>query len=558
MDLEEQRHSLAHILAMAVLELYPKAKLGIGPAIENGFYYDFDNIEKPDLRKLEDKMRSIISKNIKFEKRIIDQKEAKNIFKNQPYKIELIKDLDKIIIYKSNGFIDLCQGPHIKFSKEIEAFKLTRIAGAYWKGDEKNAMLTRIYGVAFAGEKELKDYLEKQKEAEKRDHRKIGKKLGLFVFSDLIGPGLPIYTAKGAIIRKEIINYSRKLRKELGYQEVHSPQINKAELFKISGHYDKYKSDMFLVKSNYSKEEFFLKPMNCPQHCEVYKGRLYSYKDLPVRIADFANLYRDEKPGELSGLTRLRAFSQDDGHCFCREDQIEEEFKKILEIIKKALKRYGLDYYLRLSLWDENRKDDYLGNKKTWEKSQKILEKIASDYIRAEGEAAFYGPKLDIIAKDCLDREWQLSTIQLDFNMPERFGLKYIDDQGKKQTPVMIHSALVGSPERLMAVLLEHYNGALPFWLAPEQIWILPISKKHIDYANKIKDKLKDFRVKIIDADQTLNKKIRQGEIKKVPYLLIVGDKEVRDKAVSIRPREGDAEVLLLRDLERFLGRIRT
>lgn len=561
MNLEKIRHSLAHILAMAVLELEPKAKLGAGPAIEDGFYYDFSNIEKPNLEKIEKKMQEIIKKDIKFIKKEISKKEAEKLFKNQPYKLELIKELDKIIIYKSGDFTDLCSGPHIKSSKEInsKSFKLDRVAGAYWRGDEKNKMLTRIYGFAFKDEKELKKYLKTREQAKKRDHRKIGKNLGLFVFSDLIGSGLPVYTAKGAIIRQEIINYSRELRKELGYQEVHSPQINKAELFKISGHYDKYKQDMFRVISNYSEEEFYLKPMNCPQHCEVFKYQLRSYKDLPIRIADFANLYRDEKPGELSGLTRLRAFSQDDGHCFCKEDQIEKEFRDLLKVIKKALKYYGLSYYIRLSLRDKKNKKQYIGNDKSWDKAEKILEKLVKklNYKKAPGEAAFYGPKLDIIAKDCLNREWQLSTIQLDFSMPKRFGLGYVDIKGRRQMPIMIHSALIGSPERFMAILLEHYNGALPFWLSPEQIWILPISKKHIDYANKVAKKLKDFRVKIIDSNQTLNKKIREGETKKIPYLLIAGDKEAVDETITLRPRAraGEQATIPAKKLSAYLRR---
>ena len=569
MNIEQIRHSLAHLLAAIILEKYPGSKLGIGPTIENGFYYDFllpSPIGQQDLFNLENKIKALIKRNIKFGKEEVTANQARELFQNQPFKLDLISELisgpanQPITVYKTfpishayrqasklqppnSVFTDLCAGPHVQSTKDIdpEAFKLTKIAGAYWRGSEKNQMLTRIYGVAFESKKELEDYLKLQIELEKRDHRKIGKDLGLFVFSDLVGPGLPLYTPRGAFIRKQIQNYSNELRKEIGYQEVHTPNINKAELFKISGHYVKYKDDMLRVVSNYTKEEYFLKPMNCPQHTQIYASQLRSYKDLPLRIADFANLYRDERPGELSGLTRLRAFSQDDGHCFCREDQIKDEFTLVLKAIEKAMKTYKMKCYIRLSLRDENKKEQYLGTDEIWKKSQKILEDLLKEkkieYIRSEGEAAFYGPKMDLIVKDSLGREWQLSTIQLDFNMPSNFNLEYIGQDGQKHTPIMIHSALVGSPERFMGVLIEHFAGVFPLWLAPTQIHILPISKTHKKYAKEIDENLIEagFRTELKDEDETVGKKIREGEIQKIPYLLIVGDKDIKSKSVSVR-----------------------
>lgn len=551
-SIEQIRHSLSHLLAAAIIERYPGTKLGIGPTIENGFYYDFllpASITPQDLPVLENKIKALIKQNIKFEREEVTAIQAKELFQDQPFKVELVSDLmsesasQPITTYKSGRFTDLCAGPHVESTKEIsaDAFKLTKIAGAYWKGNEKNQMLTRIYGVAFASKQELDEYLKMQEEIEKRDHKKLGKKLGLFVFSDLVGPGLPLYTDKGAFIRRVIQGVSAQLRKEIGYSEVFTPQINKAELFKISGHYDKYKEDMFHVRSNYTEEEYFLKPMNCPQHTQIFASQPRSYRDMPIRIADFSVLYRDERPGELSGLSRLRAFSQDDGHCFCREDQIEDEFGAILKAISKIMKIYKMDYRIRLSLRDENKKEGFLGDDAVWEKSQKILEDLLKknkiEYFRADGDAAFYGPKMDLIAKDSIGREWQLSTIQLDFNMPKRFDLEYVDEDGQKKTPVMIHSALVGSPERFMSVLIEHYAGLFPLWIAPVQFWILPISKTHKKYAKEVyKAFLEEgFRVELKDENETVGKKIREGEMNKIPYLLIVGDKEVKSKSVAVR-----------------------
>lgn len=555
-SIEIKRHSLAHILAAAVLEMFPEAKFGVGPNIENGFYYDFDlprTLIPEDLPLLEAAMRKIINKNLPFEHQEISHEEATKHFNKaiQKYKIEILateaKD-PKVTIYKTGDFVDLCRGPHIESAGEIDAtsFKITKIAGAYWRGNEKNKMLQRIYGVAFQNKKELQEYMKRQEDAEKRDHRKLGKELGLFVFSELVGSGLPLYTWKGAIIRKEIINYSNELQKNIGYQEVHTPNMNRAELFKVSGHYEKFKDDMFKVISNYSKEEYFLKPMNCPQHTQIFASQPRTYKDLPVRISDFANLYRDEKPGELNGLSRLRCFCQDDGHAFCREDQIKNEFRNVLEAIRKALTTYKMEYKVRLSLWDPSKPEKYLGDAKVWEKAQKTLEEILIEnkinYFAAIGEAAMYGPKMDIVTKDSIGREWQISTIQLDFIMPVRFGLTYVDKDGKEKIPVMVHRAIVGSPERFMGILIEHYAGAFPTWLAPVQVKILPISEKQMGYAQEILAEFKkeNIRTEINENNETLGKKIRSAKMQKIPYLIVIGEKEVEEKIITVEKRGGE------------------
>jgi len=569
-NLFEIRHSLSHLLAGAVLSFYPDAKLAIGPAIDNGFYYDFEfsaPINDKDLGKIEQKMRELLKKWSTFEKKEISLDEAKKIFANSPYKLELIADIEKEgakpTIYVSGDFTDLCAGPHVTTTKEIlgGGFKLERIAGAYWRGDENNKMLTRIYGLAFESKEKLEEYIKKMEEARARDHKKLGKELGLFVFSELVGPGLPLYTFKGATIRKEIINYSNELQKSIGYQEVHTPNMNKAELFKVSGHYEKYKDDMIKAVSNYSKEEYFLKPMNCPQHTQLYAAEPRTYKELPLRIADFANLYRDERPGELSGLTRLRCFCQDDAHAFCREDQIKQEFKNVLGIIHKALGTYKMtDYVVRLSLWDPNKREKYLGEPEIWEKSQSMLEEILIEnkieYVKAVGEAALYGPKMDIVTKDSIGREWQISTIQLDLIMPERFKLTYVDKDGKEKRPVMIHRAITGSPERLMGILIEHYAGNFPVWLSPTQIKIIPVRENHNEYAKKISDSLKNLgvRVEFDDTDEGMGKKIRAGKVNKIPYMLVIGDKEVESGDLALEIRDGaKQEKIKLEDLQNRL-----
>ena len=555
-DIMTIRHSLAHLLGAAVLQIWPDAKIATGPAIDNGFYYDFEftaPISDKDLGKIEQKMRELYKKWSRFEKAEISNADAKKLFAGNPYKLELIGDYTKdgqtLTTYTSGEFTDLCAGPHVSDIKEIpkDAFKLERIAGAYWKGDEKNKMLTRIYGLAFETKEALEAYEKQITEARARDHKKLGKELGLFVFSDLVGPGLPMYTFKGAAIRKEIMNYSNELQQSIGYQEVHTPNINKAELFKVSGHYEKYKEDMIKVMSNYSKEEYFLKPMNCPQHTQIYASQARSYRDLPIRIADFANLYRDERPGELNGLTRLRCFCQDDAHAFCREDQIKEEFINVLGIIKKALVTYKMEYVIRLSLWDPAKPEKYLGDAKIWERAQKLLKEILEEnkieHVVAVGEAAIYGPKMDVVTKDSLGREWQISTIQLDLIMPERFKLTYIDKDGKEKTPVMIHRAIIGSPERFMGILIEHYAGAFPLWLAPVQVKIVPVRENHNEYAEKVAKEIKTagFRVDCDTKDGNMGGKIRDAKNNKVPYTIIVGDKDIEAKMISVENRDKGA-----------------
>jgi threonyl-tRNA synthetase len=553
--LELLRHSTAHVLAAAVLEMFPEAKFGIGPAIENGFYYDFSlprTLIPEDLPILEEKMKEIIATNHQFDKAEISIDEAFEKFSDlkQTFKLELIEDLkeagnDKVTIYKSGHFVDLCSGPHIGSTRNIDAnaFALTKISGAYWKGDAQKQQMQRIYGVVFENKKSLKQYIQQQEEAAKRDHRKLGKELDLFIFSELVGPGLPIYTHRGATVRKEIIKYCNELQGAIGYKEVHTPNMNKAELFKVSGHYEKFKEDMFKVTSNYTEEEYFLKPMNCPQHTQIFASKMRSYKDLPIRIADFANLYRDEKPGELSGLTRLRCFCQDDGHCFCREDQIKNEFSAVLDAIKKAMQTYSMEYTIRLSLWDPKNSEKYLGEPAVWEKSQKLLEEILIEnkieYTVGVGEAAMYGPKMDLISRDSLGREWQLSTIQLDFIMPVRFGLEYIDAEGKKRTPVMVHRAITGSPERLMGILIEHYAGAFPLWLSPVQVVIIPVSEKFSDYANQTYLSLltAGVRAEIDERSESLGKRISEAEKMKVPNIIVVGQREVDEKNITVRTR---------------------
>lgn len=569
-NIEKIRHSLAHLLAAAVKQLWPKAKNAIGPAIENGFYQDFDmgtiKISDADFQIIEKKMWEILKGWGAFKIKKVSVKQAQKDFKDNPYKLELIRDFAKkgktITENNPGNFLDLCKGDHSENpQKELQHFKLLSVAGAYWKGNEKNKMLTRIYGTAFETQKELKDYLTMQEEAKKRDHRVLGEKLDLFVFSDLVGSGLPLYTFKGTSILESLKKYINELQYGIGYQEVQTPSMNRAELFKVSGHYEKYKDDMFMVKSHYSKEEYFLKPMNCPQHTQIFASKLRSYRDLPIRIADFSQLHRDEKTGELSGLTRLRGFRQDDGHSFCREDQIKEEFKAVLSIIEKAMKVFGMNYKIRFSMWDPTHPEKYLGDAKTWKKSQKLLEEILIEnkveYIKAIGEAAIYGPKMDLISKDSLGREWQISTIQLDFIMPERFDLKYTDSDGKEKSPVMIHRAIIGSPERFLGILIEHYAGNFPLWLSPTQIAVIPISEKHSEYAKEISDRfmMHDLRFKIYEENETLGKKIREAEMQKIPYLLIVGDKEIENQSVSVRQREkGDLGQM---KLDKFLEKIK-
>jgi threonyl-tRNA synthetase len=572
-ELNNLRHSCAHLLAAAVLsiEKYRNVKITIGPPIENGFYYDIDFdgiiIHESDLGEIEDKMREIVRDWEKFEGREVSFDEARKKFKGNEYKMELIDEIIKagqvITFYTAGNFTDLCRGGHCENpSKALKHFKLMSVAGAYWRGDEKNKMLTRIYGTCWPTKDELHKYLNMLEEAKKRDHRKLGKELDLFVFSDLVGSGMPLFTPRGAAVRSQIVQYSRELNTKIGFGEVHTPNINKGELFKLSGHYDKYKDDMLMVKTHYSEEEYFLKPMNCPQHTQIFASQMRSFRDLPIRYSDFANLYRDEQPGELSGLTRLRSFCQDDGHIFCREDQIEAEFKNVLGAITEALTTYGLSYWVRLSLSDPAHMEKYLGERSTWEKAEAILRKLLEassvEHKEAIGDAAFYGPKMDIIAKDSLGRDWQISTIQIDMNMPTRFNLEYVDSDGNKKHPIMIHRALVGSPERFMGILIEHYAGAFPVWLAPVQVALLPVSEKHIEGAEAAAAELRaaGVRVSLDQANETIGKKVRNAAKEKIPYIVVLGDRELGGGEWSIRVR-GSEESLAMSKTD-FITRIQS
>ncbi len=581
-QVEKIRHSLAHLLASAVMEFWPKTKLGIGPAIENGFYYDMEfsavrkinpklqitnhkqnqnsksenlkqnfTLAPEDLQKIEARMKELIKENQEFVGKKVSKIIAKKLFKNQPYKLELIKDLKEKTVgtYQNGVFLDLCKGGHVKNTKEIDAnaFKLTKVAGAYWKGSEKNKMLTRIYGVAFATQKELQDYLKIQEEAEKRDHRILGEKLDLFTISEKVGKGLPLFTPNGTLLRELLNEYSQDLRAKKGWQKVWSPHITKNELYKTSGHWDKFGDELFLVKSQETSDELVLKPMNCPHHQQIYASKPRSYKDLPIKYMETTTVYRDEKAGELLGLSRVRSITQDDSHTFCTPDQIEKIYQELIEVTKEFYQKIGMKIRARISFRNQKESKKYLGEPALWKKAESILLKIAKqnnlDYFVVEGEAAFYGPKIDFMATDALGREWQLATPQLDFVQPKRFGLSYTDKDGKQQIPVMIHFALMGSIERFLSVYIEHTAGNFPLWLAPVQITIIPISEKHLEYADKIAEILQsqNFRTEVMAENETLGKKIREAEMQKIPYLLIIGDKEITANAISLRQRsKGD------------------
>lgn len=552
-DLSNLRHSAAHLLAAAVMQLYPKAKRTIGPAIENGFYYDFDfgpeHISEEDFPKIENKMRELLKSWVSVERKEITAEDAKKLFKDNPYKLELITEFsgnnENLTVYKSGDYEDLCKGGHVENpSKEIGAFKLTSIAGAYWRGNEKNKMLTRIYGTAFSTKQELDEYLEKLEQAKLRDHRKLGKELDLFVFSDLVGSGLPLFTPRGTILRKQLLDFSEQLQEENGYQRVFIPHITKTELYKKSGHWDKFGTELFLVKSQETEDDFVLKPMNCPHHTQIYTSKKRSYRELPIRYMETTVQYRDEKLGELLGLSRVRAITIDDSHVFCTPDQVEEEFRRIMEMIKKMYATLKMEFHARLSFRSDE--DKYLGDKEHWNEAQKTIEEVAKklnlDYTIAEGEAAFYGPKIDIMVTDSLGRQWQCATQQLDFVQPARFGLTYTDADGIEKTPFMIHKALLGSIERFLSVYIEHTAGNFPVWLAPTQVSIIPISEKHNDYAQKIYQMLKDAGVRV-EADyrgEKMQGKIRDAQKLKIPFMLILGDKEVEAGTVTVRTREGE------------------
>lgn len=583
--IEILRHSISHVLATAILEMFPETKFAIGPAIENGFYYDFDlprNLIPEDLKILEDKMKNIIKKNFPFERQEISIKEALDHFKkaNQDYKVQLIKELqktgkEKVSVYKINGFVDLCNGPHLESTREIpiDAFQLTKISGAYWKGDEKNKMLQRIYGVAFENKKELKAYLTMIEEAEKRSHIKLGKELELFANFPEIGQGLPVWLPKGYVIRRTLEDYMIKMERFYGYEHIATPHINRKELFETSGHWNFYNENMYPPlevgqslkesqegKKVVSKETFLLKPMNCPSAMMVYKMKPHSYRELPIKIGELGTVYRYEKSGELHGMQRVRGFTQNDAHIFCTANQLENEFTEVLEMLIRFYKDLGFDNYkFRLSLSDP-KKNKYVGEKSDWQKTEetlrKVLKKNKVKFYEALGEAAFYGPKLDIQGINVYGKEDSISTIQVDFNLPERFDLNYIDENGKKQRPFVIHRALIGSFERFFAFLIEHYAGAFPIWLSPIQVIVLPISEKFDTYAKKILADLKsaDIRAQLDNSPESLGKRIRNAEKQKIPLMLIVGEKESTEGTVSLRQRGVQKQSIL--KIQEFLEKI--
>ncbi|MFA6393074.1 MAG: threonine--tRNA ligase [Candidatus Paceibacterota bacterium] len=565
--LEHIRHSLAHLLGASILELYPGSQITLGPAVDNGFYYDVDikgKITDTDLEKIENKMKEIIKTWESFEKKVLSKEEALEMFAGNIYKEELINGItekgEEITVYTSGDFSDLCRGGHIKNMKEVQdgSWKLDRIAGAYWRGDEKNKMLTRIYGLAFVNKEELDAYLKMQEEAKKRDHRKIGAEQKLFTLSPLVGSGLPLLQPKGMIIRKEIENFLWELHKGKGYSQVWTPHITKKELYETSGHAAKFGEELFRVKGG--DEEFYMKPMNCPHHMQIFSDNQFSYRDMPVRYFEPATVYRYEKAGQLSGLTRVRAITQDDGHLFCRISQIGQEVSTIVEIVKSFYTTMGMMNGYRVSL--SVRGDDqskYLGENEVWEKAESTLEQAAKDnklnYEIVKGEAAFYGPKLDFMFKDAIGREWQLATIQCDFNLPERFELKFINEKGEEERPVVIHRAISGSIERFMGVMIEHFAGAFPLWLSPVQVTILPISEHQKEYADSIYALLKeaDIRVELDDSNESLGKRIRNAKMSKVPYVIVIGDKERDAKVITV---EGRIEKLEGITVESFLERL--
>jgi len=570
-DLEMMRHSLSHVMAAAVLKLWPDVKFAIGPAIENGFYYDFDfggaKIGEDDLVKIEGEIKNIIKANLKFERTEIkiDEAKAKEKKSGQIYKEELITDLEKegernVSYYRLGDFEDLCRGPHIATSGELpnDAFKLNKLAGAYWRGDEKNKMLTRIYAVAFATKKDLEDYLHILEEAEKRDHRKIGKEMELFMIDPVVGLGLAMWQPKGAMLWRVMEDFWYKAHLENGYELVRSPHIGSRQLWETSGHWGFYSDSMYPPlevgrsleqvkageKVDTPTEEYLLKPMNCPFHVMLYNSRPRSYRELPIRWAECGTVYRYEKSGELSGLTRVRGFTQDDAHIICAKDQVKDELKRVAKFITYIFSTFGFnDYKVYLSLRDPNNKEKYAGNDEGWEFTQKVLEEVAQeeklDYVKEEGEAAFYGPKLDYKVKDCLGREWQCSTLQFDFNLPNRFDMAFVNSKGEREKPYMLHRALFGSFERFVGVLIEHYAGAFPVWLAPVQVKLVAVSEKHIEFVQKLASEFKkeDIRVELDISDETVGNKIRKAVAEKVPYMLVIGDKEAGSDKLIIRDR---------------------
>ena len=561
-NLNNKRHTLAHLLAAAVLEIYPDAKNTIGPAVENGFYYDFDfssPVSDKDLGKIEKKMREILKKWETFNCEEKTKEEALSFYEKNTYKKELIEEIsekkEKITFYTigapSGEFIDLCRGGHVENAKDIdpESFVLDRVAGAYWRGDEKNKMLTRIYGLAFENKEELDAYINQREEARKRDHKKIGKEMGLFIFSELVGSGLPLWTPKGTILRELLDDYVWELRKEKGYQKVCIPHITKKSLYETSGHWAKYADDLFKIETR-ENHLYAMKPMNCPHHTQIFDAEPRSYRDMPQRYAETTMVYRDEQSGELSGLSRVLSITQDDAHVFCREDQIQTEALAVWEIVEKFYTTFGFDLQVRLSTHDKTKREKYLGTDEMWEKSEKaLLDLITSkgaSWIDGTGEAAFYGPKIDFIAKDSLGRVLQVATIQLDFNQPKNFNLVFTNEKGEKETVVMIHAAIMGSIERFLSALIEHTAGNFPLWLSPVQIAIVPVKDTHEEKAKELFEILKNegIRAELENDNNSLGKRINHAKAQKVPYVIVLGDKEIENNNLTIEKRDGTKETL--------------
>ncbi len=551
-------HSSAHLMAETIEYLYPGAKFGIGPDIEHGFYYDIDLgdkvISENDFQKIENKMLEFAREKQQYIRKEVSKSDALKYFKEKDdeYKLELIEELEdgEITFYESGNFVDLCRGPHLPNTGSIKAVKILSVAGAYWRGDENRKQLTRLYGITFPKKKELDEFLVRLEEAKKRDHRRIGKELELFTFSQKVGLGLPLWLPKGAQLRERLENFLKKVQAEAGYEPVISPHIANVNLYKTSGHYDKYGKDSFQpISTPIEGEQFFLKPMNCPHHCEIYKSKPHSYKELPIRYAEFGTVYRYEQSGELHGLTRVRGFTQDDAHIFCTPEQVKDEFKGVMKIVDTIFKALDFkDYTVQISLRDPEDKEKYIGSDENWEKSEKAILEVAEENemntVIEYGEAAFYGPKMDFMVKDALQRKWQLGTIQVDYNLPERFELEYTGSDNEKHRPVMIHRAPFGSMERFVAVLIEHTAGKFPLWLTPEQVIILPISEKYQKYAEKVLKFLNnsEIRTQIDDRSEKTGRKIRDAELKRIPYMLIVGEKEENENLVSVR-RQGEGDL---------------
>jgi len=570
-QLQNKRHTLAHLLAAAVVEQYPHAKLTLGPAIDTGFYYDIDfsdggSPKEEDLKSIQKGMKKLINKWTEFTHEEVSADEARKHFAGNEFKLELIDEIaskgEAITLYTCGDFTDLCRGGHVENPKTdiaMDAFKLDKIAGAYWRGDEKNPMLTRVYGIAFDTKEELATYETQLAEAKKRDHRKIGKELDLFTFSELVGPGLPLFTPKGTMMRDLVVDKIMHIQAKYGYQKVTIPHITKSDLYKTSGHWEKFGDELFKVKGQ-SDAEFVMKPMNCPHHTQIFASKPRTYKELPIRYTETTMVYRDEQAGELIGLGRVRSITQDDGHAFCTFDQIDQEVEAIVQVIKAFYQTLGMyeegKFWVSLSVSDPSDPDKYLGDPKKWKQAESMLEDVAKrlelPYKRVEGEAAFYGPKLDFMFYDAIGRERQLATAQLDFVMPERFGLEYVDNEGNKQTPVMIHRAIAGSLERFMAIMIEHFAGNFPLWLAPEQIAVIPVAEAHNEYAQGVHEQLMaaGFRSQIDTDNDSMGKKVRSAKQGKLPYFLIIGDTDIANKTVTVESRDtGESVAMTIDDL---------